>query len=97
MKFGLIMVSEYLALILTCAMIVTLFFGGWIGWSFLPPIAWFTIKTAILINFFILLRASIPRPRYDQLMSLGWKYLLPITLVNLLVTGAILLSRGGHA
>ena len=97
MKFGLIMVSEYLALILTCAMIVTLFFGGWIGWPFLPPIAWFTIKTAILINFFILLRASIPRPRYDQLMSLGWKYLLPITLVNLLVTGAILLSRGGHA
>ena len=97
MKFGLIMVSEYLALILPCAMIVTLFFGGWIGWSFLPPIAWFTIKTAILINFFILLRASIPRPRYDQLMSLGWKYLLPITLVNLLVTGAILLSRGGHA
>ena len=95
MKFGLIMVGEYLSLILTSAMIVTLFFGGWIGWAFLPPIVWFTIKTTIVINFFVLLRASIPRPRYDQLMSLGWKILLPLTLVNLLVTGAILLMKGG--
>jgi NADH-quinone oxidoreductase subunit H len=94
-KFGLIMVGEYLSLILTSAMIVTLFFGGWIGWSWLPPIVWFTIKTTIVINFFVLLRASIPRPRYDQLMSLGWKILLPLTLVNLLVTGAILLIKDG--
>ena len=94
MKFGLIMVGEYLSLILTSAMIVTLFFGGWLGWSWLPPIVWFSIKTALVINLFILLRASVPRPRYDQLMSLGWKILLPLTLVNLLVTGAILLGRG---
>ena len=94
MKFGLIMVGEYLSLILTSAMIVTLFFGGWLGWSWLPPIVWFSIKTALVINLFILLRASVPRPRYDKLMSLGWKFLLPLTLVNLLVTGALLLGGG---
>jgi NADH-quinone oxidoreductase subunit H len=94
MKFGLIMVGEYLSLILTSAMIVTLFFGGWLGWSWLPPIVWFSIKTALVINLFILLRASVPRPRYDKLMSLGWKFLLPLTLANLLVTGALLLGGG---
>lgn len=92
MKFGLIMVGEYLSVILTSAMIVTLFFGGWLGPAFLPPIVWFTLKTATAICFFVLLRAAIPRPRYDQLMSLGWKILLPVTLVNILVTGAIALA-----
>lgn len=92
MKFGLIMIGEYLAVILTSAMLVTLFLGGWLGPAFLPPIVWFTLKTALAICFFILLRAAIPRPRYDQLMSLGWKILLPLTLVNLLVTGAIALA-----
>jgi NADH-quinone oxidoreductase subunit H len=95
MKFGLIMVGEYLSVILTSAMMVTLFLGGWLGWSFLPPIVWFSLKTGAVICFFILLRAAIPRPRYDQLMSLGWKILLPITLLNLLVTGAIALSWEG--
>ena len=98
MKFGLIMVGEYLSMILTSAMITTLFFGGWLGPDLLPPIVWFSLKTAAIICFFVLLRASIPRPRYDQLMSLGWKILLPVTLVNLLVTGALLLYAGGtHA
>jgi NADH-quinone oxidoreductase subunit H len=92
MKFGLIMVGEYLSVILTSAIMVTLFFGGWLGWSFLPPIVWFALKTGVVICFFILVRGAIPRPRYDQLMSLGWKILLPITLLNLLVTGAIALS-----
>jgi NADH-quinone oxidoreductase subunit H len=92
MKFGLIMVGEYLSVILTSAIMVTLFFGGWLGWGFLPPIVWFALKTGVVICFFILVRGAIPRPRYDQLMSLGWKILLPITLLNLLVTGAIALS-----
>ena len=92
MKFGLIMAGEYLAMMLTSALVVTLFFGGWLGPSFLPPVVWFALKTALVINFFILLRAAIPRPRYDQLMSLGWKVLLPLSLVNLLVTGAIALA-----
>ena len=94
MKFGLIMVGEYLAIILTSAMTVTLFFGGWLGPAFLPPIVWFTLKTTVVVCFFVLLRAALPRPRYDQLMSYGWKVLLPLTLVNLLVTGAIVLAWG---
>ena len=95
MKFGLIMVGEYLGVILTSAMIVTLFFGGWLGPAFLPPIVWFSIKTTVFVCVFILLRAAIPRPRYDQLMSLGWKVLLPITLLNLMATGAVVLLRAG--
>ncbi|MFT5210213.1 MAG: NADH-quinone oxidoreductase subunit H [Flavobacterium sp.] len=91
MKFGMFMVGEYLGVILISSMIATIFFGGWLGWDFLPPIIWFFLKTFILVCFFILLRAAIPRPRYDQLMSFGWKFLLPLTLVNLLVTGAVLL------
>ena len=95
MKFALIMVGEYLSVILTSAIIVTLFFGGWLGPDFLPPIFWFALKTGLTICFFILLRAAIPRPRYDQLMSLGWKILLPITLINLLITGAVVLLMRG--
>ena len=95
MKFGMIMSGEYLSLILTSAIMVTLFFGGWLGPDFLPPIVWFALKTGSVICFYILLRAAIPRPRYDQLMSLGWKILLPLTLVNLLVTGAVALGWEG--
>jgi NADH-quinone oxidoreductase subunit H len=59
----------------------------------LPPIVWFGLKTFGFICFFILLRATLPRPRYDQLMSFGWKVMLPLTLANLLVTGAMVLSK----
>ena len=97
MKFALIMAAEYLSLILISALIVVLFFGGWLGPQFLPSelmsgIVWYGLKVLIVINFFILLRAAIPRPRYDQLMSLGWKILLPLSLLNILITGAILLG-----
>tara|TARA_A100001037_G_scaffold294384_1_gene312117 strand:- start:1381 stop:2331 length:951 start_codon:yes stop_codon:yes gene_type:complete len=95
MKFALIMAGEYLSMMLTSAVMVVLFFGGWLGPDFLPPIVWFSLKTGLIICFFILLRAAIPRPRYDQLMGLGWKILLPLTLVNLLVTGAIALGMEG--
>ena len=91
MKFAMFMLGEYLGLILISCMITTLFFGGWLGPDFLPPLFWFLLKTGLLICFFILLRAAIPRPRYDQLMSLGWKYMLPITLINLAATGAVAL------
>jgi len=84
------MLGEYLGLMLISCMITTLFLGGWLG-PFLPPLVWFFLKTAVVILFFILLRAAIPRPRYDQLMSLGWKVMLPITLINLMLTGAIAL------
>lgn len=92
MKFGLFFVGEYLGVTLISALITTLFLGGWLGPDFLPPTVWFMLKTLIFIVFFILLRASLPRPRYDQLMEYGWKFLLPLALVNLLVTGAIVLS-----
>ena len=91
MKWGLFMLGEYLGLILISSMIATIFFGGWLGPGFLPPIFWFALKTFFFICFFILLRAGIPRPRYDQLMSFGWKYCLPLTLINLLITGAVAL------
>jgi NADH-quinone oxidoreductase subunit H len=91
MKFGMFMVGEYLGVILISSMIATIFCGGWLGPDFLPPVVWFALKTFFFIMFFILMRASIPRPRYDQLMALGWKLMLPLTLVNLMVTGAVIL------
>jgi NADH-quinone oxidoreductase subunit H len=90
MKFGMFFVGEYLGITLISALTTALFFGGWLG-PVLPPLAWFLIKTFLFISFFILLRASLPRPRYDQLMSFGWKICLPLSLVNLLVTGAAIL------
>jgi len=91
MKFGMFFVGEYLGITLISAMITTLFFGGYLGPSFLPPIVWFLIKMFAFILMFILLRASLPRPRSDQLMALGWKVLLPLSMANLLVTGAVIL------
>jgi len=91
MKFGMFFVGEYLGITLISALITTLFFGGWLGFDFLPPIVWFLIKMFGFILFFILLRASLPRLRYDQLMSFGWKILLPLCVLNLLVTGAVVL------
>lgn len=92
MKFGMFFVGEYLGITLVSALITTLFFGGWLGPSFLPGVIWFFIKTFVFILFFVLLRAGLPRPRYDQLMEYGWKFLLPLSLLNLLVTGAVVLS-----
>lgn len=92
MKFGMFFVAEYIGLILISSLITVLFFGGWLGPSFLPPIIWFAMKAFAFIGFFILLRAAVPRPRYDQLMTYGWLFLLPLSLVNLLVTGVLILS-----
>ncbi len=94
MKFGMFFVGEYLGLVLISSLITVLFFGGWLGPGFLPPIVWFALKAFVFIAFFILLRAAIPRPRYDQLMTYGWLFLLPVSLINLLITGAIILSMG---
>jgi len=93
LKFGMFFVAEYIGLVLVSSLITVLFFGGWLGPSFLPPIFWFVLKASLFIAFFILLRAAIPRPRYDQLMSYGWLFLLPVSLINLLVTGFIILSN----
>lgn len=93
MKFGMFFVGEYLGVILISAMIATLFFGGWLG-PVLPPLVWFLLKTFFFICFFILLRASLPRPRFDQLMSWGWKWMLPAALANLLIAGAVVVGLG---
>jgi NADH-quinone oxidoreductase subunit H len=91
MKFGMFFVGEYLGITLISSLIAILFLGGWLG-PILPPIVWFLLKTFLLICFFILLRASLPRPRFDQLMTWGWKVMLPLAVANLLVTGAIVLA-----
>ena len=83
LKFGLFFVGEYLGITLISLVIAVLFFGGWLG-PFLPPIVWLLGKTFAFICLFILVRAALPRPRYDQLMSYAWKVLLPLSLLNLL-------------
>ena len=90
-KFGMFFVGEYIGVTLGAAMITTLFFGGWLGPGWLPPVAWFSLKSLFFILFFILVRGALPRPRYDQLMAFGWKVLLPLALVNILVTGGVAL------
>jgi len=94
MKFGMFFVGEYVAILLSSAIIITLFFGGWLG-PWLPPLVWFCLKTGIGVLFFILIRGALPRPRYDQLMAFGWKILLPLGLLNLLATGAVVLASPG--
>jgi NADH-quinone oxidoreductase subunit H len=91
LKFAMFLLGEYIAITVICALTVTLFFGGWLG-PVLPPLAWFILKTLFFICLFILLRGSLPRPRYDQLMSFGWKIMLPLALLNLAATGGILLA-----
>lgn len=89
MKFALFFMAEYANIVTVSAIAVTFFFGGWRG-PFLPPIAWFMIKLALCIFFFIWLRSTYPRFRYDQLMKFGWKILLPVALANILITGVVM-------
>jgi NADH-quinone oxidoreductase subunit H len=91
MKFGMFFVGEYMGVTLISGMISVLFFGGWLG-PVLPGLVWFLIKTFFFISFFVLLRAALPRPRFDQVMSLGWKVMLPLALANILLTGAAVLT-----
>lgn len=95
MKFGMFFVGEYAGVVMVSAMLVTLFFGGWLAPFGLPqwPLFWFCAKTSVFIVVFIWIRAALPRPRYDQLMGFGWKVLLPLTLINLAITGALVLWR----
>lgn len=101
MKFGMFFVGEYVSVVLVSSMLTVLFFGGWDGPGLgylvvfgidLLACGWFFAKTFVFISFFILLRSAIPRPRYDQLMAFGWKVLLPLSLLNLLITGAFVVA-----
>jgi len=101
MKFGMFMVSEYVGIVMVSALTTVLFFGGWhgpfgIGTETIPFI-WFAAKTLLFMCSYILVRAALPRPRYDQIMSAAWLWCLPISLLNLLVTGAIVLAKAQGA
>ena len=94
MKFALFYMAEYMNAFTLCAIAVTLYLGGWQG-PVLPPVVWFMGKTFALVFFFIWVRGTFPRFRFDQLMALCWKVLLPLSLVNILVTGAVILLIKG--
>jgi len=91
MRFAFFMLTEYVAMVSMSILIVLLFLGGWDGPAFLPGIVWFLLKVAMLIYFIIWTRFTYPRYRYDQLMSIGWKILLPLSLANILITGLIII------
>jgi len=95
MKFGMFFVAEYVGIVVVSTLLTTFFLGGWHG-----PLAprlpwmgfvWFALKTLFFIMMFVLLRGALPRPRYDQMMALGWKLCLPLSLLNLLITAAFVL------
>lgn len=96
MKWGMFFVGEYIGIVLISALLTVLFFGGWHG-PFLESLPWlsffwFSLKTCFFIMLFILIRGALPRPRYDQVMAFCWKICLPLTLINLLITGAFVLA-----
>ena len=104
LRFGMFMLAEFMSVVIMSAIVVTLFLGGPAGPTFgLPepfpsilPIVWFSLKTFAFIFFFILLRGALPRTRYHRLMDLGWKVLIPVGLVWVLITGAlVLIAEGG--
>lgn len=90
MKFGLFFIGEYISIIVVSSLVVAMFFGGWLG-PFIPGFMWFFLKTIFFIFIFILIRASLPRPRYDQILLFGWQYCLPLTLFNLFITAFFIL------
>ncbi|MBA2360843.1 MAG: NADH-quinone oxidoreductase subunit NuoH [Actinobacteria bacterium] len=92
MRFGLFQMAEYVNLIVLSGLCVTLFFGGWLGpWEPLGPL-WFVLKVLLVLFVFIWMRTTLPRLRYDQLMSFGWKVLLPVATLNALVTAALVVA-----
>ncbi len=90
MKFGLLFVAEYAAAFASAAFIATLFLSGWRGWFVLPAPLWFLLKTGIVWFAIIWIRASWPRLRIDQMLNLAWKGLFELTLVNIVITAALL-------
>jgi NADH-quinone oxidoreductase subunit H len=101
MSFALFFLAEYSNIILMCALNVILFLGGWfpilniIPFNWIPGVFWFALKTLFCIFIFILIRGTLPRYRYDQLMRLGWKVFLPFSLSFLLIVATFFLSFNG--
>jgi len=105
MAFALFFIAEYVNMILISALTVIFFFGGWLSpfdgwlpedsWLAAPNFFWFGLKTLVPMFVFLWLRATFPRYRYDQIMRLGWKALIPVTLVWLLVEGVMVYMHVG--
>jgi NADH-quinone oxidoreductase subunit H len=93
MRFGLFFLGEYVTMVTLGALVAVFFLGGWRG-PFLPPLLWFLIKVAGVALVIIWIRGTLPRLRYDQLMGLGWKLLIPAALINIIVSGGVLLAWG---
>lgn len=94
MRFGLFFVGEYINMIILGAMVTVLFLGGWHG-PLLPPVIWFILKLLAVSFLFIWVRGTMPRLRYDQLMHFGWKLLVPLALLNVIITGGVVLWING--
>ncbi len=90
MKFGIFFLAEFLATIVASMLIVTLFLGGWRGWEPIPSQIWFAGKTVLVLLFIMWMRFSWPRLRVDQILSLAWKGLFELTLINIFVTGVLI-------
>ena len=90
MRFGLFFLGEYITLIVMGGLVAVFFLGGWRG-PLLPPLLWFIVKVLAIAFVMIWMRGTLPRLRYDQLMSLGWKVLIPVALLNIVATGAVIL------
>ncbi|MCS7199721.1 MAG: NADH-quinone oxidoreductase subunit NuoH [Caldimicrobium sp.] len=90
-RFALFYLAEYFGMVVMCALAVTCFLGGYIGPFNIPglPFFWFLLKLYVLLFFYIWVRATLPRYRYDQLMGLGWKVLIPLGLLNLFFTALL--------
>jgi len=95
MKFALYFLAEYANMMVVSGIAISVFFGGWQG-PFLPPVVWFLIKLSLFLFFYVWLRATFPRLRYDQLMAFGWKVLLPASLLNLTVTAVVVALSGAR-
>lgn len=93
MRWGIFFVAEYGNMVSAAAVASSLYLGGWTGPAFLPPVVWILLKTFVLIFIMMWVRWTFPRIRVDQLMDLGWKGLVPLSLVNLAITGIYVLSR----
>jgi NADH-quinone oxidoreductase subunit H len=94
LKFVMYYLAEYVNMITVSALAALIFFGGWYLW-FVPPILAFLLKVVLFLFLYIWLRGTFPRLRYDMLMRLGWKVLLPLAIANVIVTGFILVAIQG--
>lgn len=93
MKFAMFFIAEYVNILAVSSVAITLFFGGWLG-PYDLPIIWFLLKLAFFVFFFFLVRATLARFRYDQLMTFGWKVLVPVATLNFILTALAVAFRG---